>query len=90
MDLTFTTPITIPLFEIMLMMMLTTLALLFGRLKLGLLINYCFTIYWGYILNMDIFTDKGGMLLNSFTYMYLGFGFILLLLTILGFYTQGD
>ena len=90
MDLTYTTPITIPLFEIMLLMLLTTLTLLFGRLKLGLLINYCFTIYWGYVLNMHLFTDKGGMLLNTFTYMYLGFGFIVLLLTILGFYTHGD
>ncbi len=89
MDLSFTSPITIPLFEIMLLMLLTTFTLLFGRLKLGLLINYCFTIYWGYILNMDIFTEKGGVL-NSFTYMYLGFGFVLLLLTILGFYTQSD
>ena len=90
MDLTLTSPIAIPLYEIMLLMLLATLTLLFGRLKLALLINYCFTIYWGYILNMHLFTEKGGVMLNSFTYIYLGFGFIMLLLAILGFYIQGD
>jgi hypothetical protein len=90
MESIFSSEITIPLFEVMLLLVLSTLAFLFGRLKLAILINYCFTVYWGYILNFNIFTDHGVLLPNTFTYIYLGAGFLIILLAILGFWTQHD
>jgi hypothetical protein len=51
----------------MLLLTLLTFVFLFGYLKLALLINYCFAMYWGYILNVDIFTDRGDLILNPFT-----------------------
>jgi hypothetical protein len=57
MESIFSSEITIPLFEVILLLILSTIAFLFGRLKLAILINYCFTVYWGYILNFNIFTD---------------------------------
>ena len=41
----FSSEITMPLFEVILLLVLSTLAFLFGRLKLSILINYCFTVY---------------------------------------------
>jgi hypothetical protein len=90
MESIFSSEITIPLFEVILLLVLSTLAFLFGRLKLAILINYCFTVYWGYVLNFNIFTAYGALLPNTFTYIYLGGGFLIILLAILGFWTQHD
>ena len=86
MESFFSSEIAIPLFQFMLLLTLITFAFLFGYLKLALLINYCFAMYWGYILNVDIFTDKGDLILNPFTYVYMGFGFVIILLAIMGFW----
>ncbi|MBW1769650.1 MAG: hypothetical protein JRJ17_00525, partial [Deltaproteobacteria bacterium] len=43
--------LTVPLFHIALLLALSTLALLLGRVKLALLVNYLFALYWGYIFN---------------------------------------
>jgi hypothetical protein len=78
----------VPLAENSLLLLSSTLALVFGRIKLALLINYCFTLYWGYFLNVDIITEYG--LTDTFTYMYFGFGLAILLLALVGFIFQRD
>jgi hypothetical protein len=88
MESFFSSEIAIPLFQFMLLLTLITFAFLFGYLKLALLINYCFAMYWGYILNVDIFTGKGDLILNPFTYVYMGFGFVIILLAIMGFWSR--
>lgn len=45
MDTIMDTQLTVPLFQVCLLLALSTLALLFGRIKLALIINYCFTLY---------------------------------------------
>jgi hypothetical protein len=45
--------------QIILLLTLSTLSLVFGRLRLALLINYCFTIYWGYVPNFNSITGDG-------------------------------
>ena len=85
MDIMFSSHLTVPLFQVILLLAISTLVLLFGHLKVALLINYCFTMYWGYVLNYELFTDKGGLIFNSFTYAYIGFGLLVILMAILGF-----
>jgi hypothetical protein len=74
----------IPLSSLVLLLVLSTGAMLFGRLKLALIINYCFTLYWGYIVNLDLFTSQGVLKLNTYTLLYVGFGLIILFLALIG------
>jgi hypothetical protein len=90
MELFLSSHLSIPLFQVTLLLLLSTMTLLFGRLKLGLLINYCFTMYWGYMLNLDIFTNNGTLVLSKFTFAYLGFGCIIICLALIGFLTHRD
>ncbi len=90
MEVFYSTSFSVPMVQLSLLLLLSTLALLFSRIKLALLINYCFTLYWGYILNMDVIQDAGQGITNTFTYMYFGFGLIILMLALVGFIVQRD
>lgn len=76
--------------QLSLLLLLSTLSLLFGRIKLALIINYCFTLYWGYVLNMDVIKEAGQGVTDTFTYMYFGFGLVILMLALVGFFVQRD
>ncbi|MBU2028145.1 MAG: hypothetical protein KJ814_11095, partial [Proteobacteria bacterium] len=76
------TQLAVPLFQVIILLVLSTGALLFGRLRLALIINYCFTLYWGYIINIDLFTGGGLLKLNTFTILYFGFGIVILILAL--------
>ncbi|MBU2252296.1 MAG: hypothetical protein KKI04_02475 [Proteobacteria bacterium] len=78
------TQLAVPLFQVIILLVLSTGALLFGRLRLALIINYCFTLYWGYIINIDLFTSGGLLKLNTFTILYFGFGIVFLILALIG------
>lgn len=80
----------IPVSQVMLLILLSTIALLFGKVKLALLINCGFALFWGYISNMIHFTADSSLRFDSFTILYLGFGFCIILLAIIGFMTQKD
>jgi hypothetical protein len=86
------TQLTVPIMQVVLLLGLTTVSLLIGRLKLALLINYCFTLYWGYIANIDLFSfsTAGRMVLNKYTFFYFGFGLVVLFLATVGLMTQRD
>jgi hypothetical protein len=90
MEVFYSTSFSVPMVQLSLLLLLSTLALLFSRIKLALLINYCFTLYWGYILNMDVIKDAGQGITDTFTYMYFGFGLIILMLALVGFIVQRD
>ena len=76
--------ITIPLSQLLLLLVFSTLSLLFRKVKLALLINYMYTVYWGYFLNRDLATDLMG---ESYTlaYVYFGLGIGIIILAIVGF-----
>jgi len=78
------TQLAVPLSNVIMLLVLSTGAMLFGRLRLALIINYCFTLYWGYIVNIDVFTSGGLLKLNTFTLLYFGFGLIILILALIG------
>jgi hypothetical protein len=84
MELFLDTKLVVPLFQVALLLVFSTVALLFGRMKLALIINYCFTLYWGFFLNVDFFSDKGDLVFNSYSFAYFGFGLLIVALAVIG------
>lgn len=79
----------IPIWQIMLLLLFSTMALIFGRIKLGLLINYVFTLYWGYIANREyIFAEFEHA--EQIASLYFGIGILLAILAALGFLLQKE
>ncbi len=85
MEFFYSAELTIPLIQIVLLMTLSTLALLFGRVKLALLTNYLFALYWGYFLNRDIVSDLSTNNGEYFMFIYFGLGIAVTVLAIIGF-----
>lgn len=84
------TYLSIPVSQVMMLLFLSTMALLFGRQKLALLINCGFALFWGYVSNMIHFTTDGSVRFDTFTVLYLGFSISIILLALVGFMTQKD
>ena len=85
MDILYTTELTIPMYQVGLLMVLTTLGLLFSRIKLALLINFLFALYWGYWLNRENVIGTGIPEIDAFTIGYFGFGFLIVIFVVIGF-----
>jgi hypothetical protein len=90
MEVLTTTQLAIPTMQVVLLLALSTGALLIGRLKLALLINYCFTLYWGYVASLNLFSTEGVMQLNNYTFLYFGFGLAIVVLALIGFFTYRE
>jgi len=85
MDLIHSAELSIPILQIVLLLLLGTVALLFGKVKLALLVNYMFTMYWGYGFGWEYLKNSGFANLDYFTYIYFGFGFVIVAMAIIGF-----
>jgi hypothetical protein len=85
MEFFYSTELAIPIFQIALLLILSTMALLFGRAKLALLINYLFTMYWGYLFNRENLLSSGLEGFNSYAAIYFGIGLIVVILAVIGF-----
>jgi hypothetical protein len=90
MEFFHTTELSIPLFQVVLLLVMSTLALLFGRVKLALLMNYLFTLYWGYILNREDLLGSNLEKIDYFSILYFGFGLVIVLLALIGFLARSD
>jgi len=64
----------IPIIQLILLMLLSTISLLFGRLKLALIVNYLFTLHWAYIANRDKLMDMSSENFELYSLMYFIFG----------------
>ena len=84
MEIFTSTQLAIPMFQVILLLSLSTIALLIGRLRLALFINYCFTLYLGYVANLDLFRTGAMVNLNRYTFIYLGIGLVIVLLAMIG------
>lgn len=79
----------VPVSQIALLLLLSTTALLFGKIKFALLVSYLFTLHWGYFINREVF-------INSVTQgeyiilMYFGFGITIAVLAMVGFLFQHE
>lgn len=84
------TSIAIPLLQVGLLLLLTTLSLLFGWVRLALLINLTFTLYWGYLANRE----QLGPVIEKMGYisiaLYFGFGIAIIVLALIGFFSHQD
>ena len=80
--------ISIPITQMILLLLLSTGALFFGKLKLALLINYLFTLYWGYGINRDFLVGSGFEHLSGFTMLYVGFGLIIAAVALVSLITE--
>jgi len=84
MEFLSSTELTVPLMEIVMLLSLSTMFLLFSRMKLALLTNYLFTLYWGFLFNQDSLLGlvKGS---NAFIILYFGFGLSIAACAVFGF-----
>jgi hypothetical protein len=78
------TQLSVPLSHILALLSFTTLILIFGYTRMALLLNYSFLIYWSYLSNVIVFTEKGELQLNRITLLYIVFGIAILVLATMG------
>lgn len=88
MEIITSTQLAVPTLQVILLLILSTIALLVGRLRLALFINYCFTLYWGYVANFDLFIAQGVVKLNGYTVLYFSIGIVIILLASIGLITH--
>ena len=82
------TELAVPLGEIVMLLSLSTIFLLFTRIKLALLTNYLFTLHWGFLFNQDLLL---GLVNGStlFVLLYFGFGLSIAACAVFGFLGAG-
>jgi hypothetical protein len=79
--------LSIPLWEVMLLVLINSICLLFGKHKTGLLMTYLFVFYWGFVFNRAFFTDlMGNFTWGLLAYSILGAGMVLI--TIVSFFVE--
>ena len=83
MEFLYSMHIPVPVHQIVLLLFLSTVALLFGKTKLALLTNYLFTLYWGYFLNRDMML--AALNRTYFTAIYFGLGIFIVIVAMIGF-----
>lgn len=83
------TQLQIPAYQIGLLLLLTTFAFLFGKMRLALILNYLFTLYWGYVLNRTELLGSDLERLDNFTALYFGFGLVIAVLAVFSFLVHG-
>ena len=85
MEIFFAKELTIPLYQVGLLLLLGTVAFFLGRVKLAMFINYLFVFYWGYWLNKEVIFGPGIPSINSFTLGVYGFSALMFILALIGF-----
>ena len=80
--------LTIPIIQLILLMLISTISLLFGRLKLALIVNYLFTLNWDYIANRDKLMDMSSDNFEMFSVVYFVFGLVIVLTATFAFMFQ--
>ncbi|MDY6951313.1 MAG: hypothetical protein SWE60_07370 [Thermodesulfobacteriota bacterium] len=78
-----TAQVDIPVLQIMLLLTLSTAFLIVGRIKLALLMNYAFSLYWSYAFNSHLISSIGQATISNT--VYVGFGIAVAILGLVGF-----
>lgn len=89
MELFSATELTFPVYQMILLLVLSTISLLYGRIKLALLINYLFTLYWGYFFNRDLLITY---MIEPYYFItiYFGLGLFVAIMATIGFLVYQD
>jgi hypothetical protein len=90
MDMFINADLTIPINQIILLLLLSTMALLFGKIKIALIINYLFTLTWGYVYNRDKLLVSDFEYPEIFTILYFSFGIGVILIAGFAFIFHRD
>lgn len=77
MDTIMSTITEIPMTHIVVTLTISTIALISGRLKLALLLNYCFIIYSGHFWEFSLLKDAGSASLNTQAFLFTGFWIVI-------------
>ena len=85
MERLYSIELTIPFYEVGLLLFLSTLVFFLGRVKLAILINYLFVFYWGYWVNKEAIFGPGITQINSFTLGVYGFSAVIFIFALIGF-----
>ena len=85
MEMLYSTELAIPMYQVGVLLFLSSLALFAGKTKIALIINYLFVLYWGYWLNREAVLGYGIPQLDLFTICYFGFGILIIILALIGF-----
>ncbi len=85
MERLYSIELTIPFYEVGLLLLLSTLVFFLGRVKLAILINYLFVFYWGYWVNKEAIFGPGITQINSFTLGVYGFSALIFIFALIGF-----
>ncbi len=88
MEIFFTTELGVPLFQIIVLLLFSTGALLFGKVRVALIINYVFTFYWAYFFNREHLLGLGMSKFDTYTLIYFLFGLVIMLIAVVGFLFQ--
>ncbi len=84
-DFFLNTTLQIPMAQLILLMLFSTLALLFGKLRLALLINYIFCMHWAYFLSRDRLLGLGFEKFEYITLIYFLFGLAIVMVAAFSF-----
>ncbi len=76
--------------QIILLMLISTISLLFGKLRLALLVNYIFILYWAYVFNRDLLMGMGPAKFQYITVFYFLFGIMIVMVAAFSFLFQKD
>jgi uncharacterized transporter YbjL len=90
MEMFINADLTIPVNQIILLLLLSTVALLFGKIRIALIINYIFTLTWGYVFNRDKLLISDYELPEVFTILYFLFGLGIILIASFAFLFHRD
>lgn len=75
----------IPLGQVVILIVVNSLCLLIGHHKLGLIVSYLFVFYWGYFYNRELLTDALGNTTWGLV-LYVLAGMLMIIMVILGFF----
>ena len=89
MDVIYSIKLTIPLYQVGLLLILSTVVLLFVKAKVALIINYLFLLNWVYWLNRDVLFKRGPSV-DSVTLGFFGFGIVIVVLALIGFMNRPE
>lgn len=79
----------IPLGQVIIFVIINSFCLLFGKYKMGLLISYCFVMYWGFIVNQNYFITMLGETTWGLT-IYIFAGLVMLITVIISYFQHKD
>ncbi|HOI73718.1 MAG TPA: hypothetical protein PLO63_06160 [Syntrophales bacterium] len=75
--------VVVPFSSILAAVLISTAGVIFGRLKLALIVQFGFLVYWGRLWDITIFSDSASWLSGQ-TLLISGVCFILLVFAVLG------